>query len=333
MAPNSLGPLDAIDLSVILKWQNGGWSVIGRDFLQPFPASLTTNIRSPRRRPCHSTTFSISPNAQSFLIVANRHDAAQVVPAGRSLRHGDKARFDSSDDAGTSASLRRAAATDRDTAAYTLAKAARYLRLPSATLRSWVLGREYPTAEGGDESSALIRPASKRPALLSFPNLIEAHVLRSLRTEHGVPVKALRDALANAQKTLGIDRLLLRPELRATAGKVFLDRYGELIDLSASGQLAMRQLFNEHLKRIEWDKSNSPIRLYPFLSVVSTSGERPIVINPHIAFGRPVVERRGVSTSAIVKRIDAGESVEDVANDYDLGQAEIEQAILYERAA
>jgi uncharacterized protein (DUF433 family) len=231
-----------------------------------------------------------------------------------------------------SASPGRTAASDRDAAAYTLAEAARYLRLPAATLRSWVLGREYPTAEGGGEFPPLIRPASKRPPLLSFPNLIEAHVLRSLRTEHGVPVKALRDALAYAQKTLGIDRLLLRPELRATAGKVFLDRYGELIDLSASGQLAMRQLFNEHLKRIEWDKSNSPVRLYPFLSVVS-SGERPIVINPHIAFGRPVVERRGVSTSAIVERIDAGESVEDVANDYDLGQAEIEQAILYERAA
>ena len=111
-----------------------------------------------------------------------------------------------------------------------------------ATLRSWVLGRDYPTAEGGGAFPPLIRPASKRPPLLSFPNLIEAHILRSLRTEHGVPVKALRDALAYAQKTLGIDRLLLRPELRATAGKVFLDRYGELIDLSASGQLAMRQL-------------------------------------------------------------------------------------------
>ena len=126
---------------------------------------------------------------------------------------------------------------------------------------------------------------------------------------------------------------MLRPELRANAGKVFLDRYNELIDLSASGQLAMRQLFNEHLNRIEWDKSESPIRLYPFLSVVSAGGERPIVINPHIAFGRPVVESKGVSTSVIVERIDAGESVEDVANDYDLGPSAIEQAILYQRAA
>jgi uncharacterized protein (DUF433 family) len=41
----------------------------------------------------------------------------------------------------------------------------------------------------------------------------------------------------------------------------------------------------------------------------------------------------GVSTSAIAARIDAGESVDDIAADYDLGLPEIEQAILYERAA
>jgi uncharacterized protein (DUF433 family) len=244
-----------------------------------------------------------------------------------------QARFDSKGLCQDVMSAGRTDASDRDTAAYTLAEAARYLRLPSATLRSWVLGRDYPTVEGGAKFPPLIRPSSKKPPLLSFSNLIEAHVLRSLRTEHGVPVKALRDALSYAEKTLRIERLLLRPELRANAGKVFLDRYNELIDLSASGQLAMRQLFNEHLNRIEWDKSKFPIRLYPFLSVVSSGGERPIVINPHIAFGRPVVESKGISTSTIVERIDAGESVEDVAYDYDLGETEIEQAILYERAA
>lgn len=232
-----------------------------------------------------------------------------------------------------SVSHRKPAASDRDSAAYTLAEAARYLRLPAATLRSWVLGREYPTAEGRSQFPPLLSPASRRPPLLSFSNLIEAHVLRSLRTDHGVPVKALRSALAFAEKTLRIDRLLLRPELRADAGKVFLDRYGELIDLSASGQLAMRRLFDAHLKRIDWDTAKIPVRLYPFLSEAAPSDARPIVIDPRIAFGRPVVQRKGVSTSAIAERIDAGESVEDVAADYDLGGSEIEQAILYERAA
>jgi uncharacterized protein (DUF433 family) len=221
----------------------------------------------------------------------------------------------------------------RDLAAYTLAEAARYLRLPVATLRSWALGRQYPTAEGGGRFPPLIRPASRRPPLLSFSNLIEAHVLRSLRTEHGVSVKALRKAVDLAERQLGIDRLLLRPELRTSAGKVFLDRYGELIELSASGQLAMRRLFDEHLKRVEWDSSKFPVRLFPFVSAAAPSEERPIVIDPRIAFGRPVVERRSVSTAAIAERIDAGESVEDVAADYDLRPADIEQAALYERAA
>jgi len=231
------------------------------------------------------------------------------------------------------ANHRKATASDRDFAAYTLAEAARYLRLPAATLRSWVLGRQYPTTDGSGQFPPLIRPSSRQPPLLSFSNLIEAHVLRSLRTDHGVPVKALRSALAYAEKTLGIDRLLLRPQLRTDAGAVFLDRYGELIELTASGQLAMHRLFAEHLKRVEWDSSRFPVRLYPFLSTAAPSEDRPIVIDPRIAFGRPVVQRKGISTSAIADRLDAGESVDEIAADYELGPAEIEQAILYERAA
>ena len=227
----------------------------------------------------------------------------------------------------------RTGANYREFPAYTLAEAARYLRLPAATLRSWVLGREYPKAEGSGQFPPLIHPASKLPPLLSFSNLIEAHVLRSLRTEHGVPVKALRNALAYSEESLGIDRLLLRPELRTEAGKVFLERYGKLIELSASGQLAMRRLFFDHLKRVEYDASRFPVRLYPFLSTVAPAEERPIVIDPQIAFGRPVVGRQAISTLAIVERVDAGETVDDVAADYDLKPAEVEQAIVYERAA
>ena len=95
----------------------------------------------------------------------------------------------------------------------------------------------------------------------------------------------------------------------------------------------MCRLLEEHLKRIEWDVAKFPARLYPFVSAISPSEERLIAIDPRIAFGRPVLLRRGVSTSTIADRIDAGETVEDIAADYDLGPAEIEQAALYERAA
>jgi uncharacterized protein (DUF433 family) len=42
---------------------------------------------------------------------------------------------------------------------------------------------------------------------------------------------------------------------------------------------------------------------------------------------------KNISTAAIADRIDSGESVEDIAADYDLDQSEIEEAVLYERAA
>lgn len=220
----------------------------------------------------------------------------------------------------------------RDQPAYGLAEAARYLKLPAATLRSWVIGRAYPRGQSMATFQALIKPARKQPPLLSFYNLIEAHVLHSLRTDHGVAIKELRKAIRYAERTLNIDRLLLSKELSTHAGAVFLEKYGELINLSASGQTAMRRLLEEHLKRVEWDQWKFPVRLYPYVWAEPTTA-RPIAIDPGIAFGRPVVLRMGVATGVIAERIDAGETIAELAADYDLKPEEIEEAVLYERAA
>ena len=131
----------------------------------------------------------------------------------------------------------------RNQPAYTLAEAARYIKLPPATLRSWVVGRPYPKAGGVKNFQPLIRPAGGTPPVLSFYNLIEAHVLHSLRTDHGIAIRELRRAIVYAEKTLKIERLLMHKDLCTHAGEVFLDEYGRLINLSASGQLAMRRLF------------------------------------------------------------------------------------------
>jgi hypothetical protein len=118
-----------------------------------------------------------------------------------------------------------------------MSEAVRYLRVSAATLRSWFVGRPYPTARGTSKFRPLLKPARIDPTTLSFSNLIEAHILRSLRTEHGVPLGAVRKALTYAERELQIEHLLLREELRTAGGALFLDRYGELVNLSASGSL------------------------------------------------------------------------------------------------
>lgn len=143
----------------------------------------------------------------------------------------------------------------------------------------------------------------------------------------------MRDAIGYAESQLKIERLLLDKRLRTEAGQLFLDRYGKLINVSKSGQLAMRKVFEDHLRRIEWSDLPYPIRLYPFVSGTADSSDRSIAIDPQVAFGRPIIVRTGVSTHAISDRIDAGESLNELAEDYGLRIDEIEQAVLYERAA
>ena len=50
----------------------------------------------------------------------------------------------------------------RNEPAYPLTEAARYIKLPPATLRAWTFGRPYPTAQGSGHFRPIIRPASPR---------------------------------------------------------------------------------------------------------------------------------------------------------------------------
>lgn len=222
----------------------------------------------------------------------------------------------------------------RDLPTYTVADAARILRMPSATLRSWLFGREYETLEGAQKFGRLIEPPTDAYGRLSFTNLIEAHVLRALRTKHGVPMRAVRRALDFAQRECDIDRLLIHEQLKAAPGRLFLDEYGALVELPPGGQLALRQVFEAHLERVLFDaRDHLPIRLFPWFPIESERAKRTIALDPRVSFGDPVTNRRGIRTAIIAARFESGETIPELAADYDLKDAEIEDAILFERAA
>lgn len=220
-----------------------------------------------------------------------------------------------------------------DQPAYPISEAASYVRVAPATLRSWVNGRSYPKAGGTGHFRPLILPADRARGLLSFNNLVEAHVLRALRAKHGTSIRAIRTALEYAQRELGVERLLLSHELSTDAQDVFLGCYGALINLSRSGQLAMQSVLSAHLKRVDWEDSRLPVRLFPFVGPDAVADSRHIAIDPAVGFGRPIIFRRGISTHVIVDRIDAGETVQDIAADYELATSEVEEAVVYEQAA
>ena len=215
----------------------------------------------------------------------------------------------------------------RELPAYGVAEAAHYLLVPRATLRSWVVGMSYGSDPNRKFFKPVIQPAAASPVALSFINLIEAHVLSAIRRKHRVDMPAVRRAIAYLKKEFGSPHPLADHKFETNGVDLFVERFGQLMSVSQGGQLAVRELLQAHLRRIDRDDKGFPVRLYPFTRVDETEQPKNIVIDPFVSFGKAVITGTGVSTDIVAERFKAGESADELANDYGCNREKIEEAI------
>lgn len=222
----------------------------------------------------------------------------------------------------------------RDLPRYSYPEAARATGVPVSTVAAWVRGQAYRRKHDEGYFEPVIQRPDANDERLSFYNLIEVHVLRHLR-RHVDPVRltTVREARGVAQARFGIARLLIHEDLHWSAGQLFLERLSELEHLSRSEQLVMRDILLDSLNRITFDNHKLPSDFSPVERLTANMGKKLILVSPLISFGRPIVRRRGISTRAIADRLNAGESADAVMRDYEIEQAELEEALAYEAAA
>ena len=221
--------------------------------------------------------------------------------------------------------------------AYTVAEAAHYLRMPDETLRSWVVGRFYPASGQTRRFPPLIHADDPKHRYLSFINLVEGHVLAAIRRHHQVRLPKVRLALDYVRKQFGVERPLADVSFQTDGLDLFVERYGQLINVSREGQLAMKEILGVYLKRIERDIKGLPIKLYPFTRDSESepsprSDPRIVVISPMVSFGRAVIAGTGIPASSIYERYRAGDSTARLAEDFRLETSAIEEAIRCEAA-
>jgi uncharacterized protein (DUF433 family) len=218
----------------------------------------------------------------------------------------------------------------RDIPAYRFAEAAKYLNIALPTLRSWIKGRFYEV-KGGRKffKPVFYLPDPKQP-LLSYINLVEAFVLSSLRRKHMIDLGKIRTAIRALEKEFNSKHPLAEYEFETYGKDVFVEKYGQLIDIGKGGQLAMRQLLQEYLTRVEHDPSGKAAKLYPFVRLNGTDQPKTVVINPYVSFGKPVIAGTGLPTHVVAERYKAGDSIPDLTRDYGRKEEEINDAIRYE---
>jgi uncharacterized protein (DUF433 family) len=206
---------------------------------------------------------------------------------------------------------------------YGLSEAALYLRVPIKTLEYWAFGR--------GKISPMIRVAEKRPRALSFMNLLECHMLAAMRSLYDLRLPKIRRAVAQLNETSKFKHPLIEEPLYTNRIDVLIKEIDKLVNLSRGGQLAIPEIFEVHLERIEYDKGI--FKFYPFVRERSAAEPKLIVINPALGFGKPVIAGTGISTAVIASRFNARESVPELAKEYGLEEKQIEEAIRWETRA
>lgn len=207
----------------------------------------------------------------------------------------------------------------RDTPIYTVVDVAAYVGIPRSTLRHWI--------KSPKNGRALIEISDGK---LSFYNLLEAHVL-SVVLRRKAWLRRVRLAVDNIrERRPDSEHPLLSPELRTASGyrDLFIESItGDIENASkGTGQLLIRQMLKEHLKRIDFDASGGPYRLRPF-------NYQRIGLDHRVLGGRPAVLGTRIPVGVLASRRRAGETIEAIARDYDLPAASIREAIKYAKAA
>jgi uncharacterized protein (DUF433 family) len=110
---------------------------------------------------------------------------------------------------------------------------------------------------------------------------------------------------------------------------LFVDSMERWVNVTCSGQLAMKETLKFLLTRIEWDERGIASRLFP---LIQTEGDstKILCIDPHISFGKPTIVGTGIPTAAIADLYEAGEEVEDIADEFNCTSDQVRTAIRFE---
>ena len=219
-------------------------------------------------------------------------------------------------------------ADPRDIPAYSIFEAAHYLGVPTSTLRSWFAGQTYHHDGERRQFHAVIRPADPKSHSLSFSNLVEAYVLTAIRRKHHIGLPTIRRSINYLVKKLGSKRPLLEEQFATHGADLFVERVGQIINLSKNGQIEMADLIRAYLERVERDAKGVPIKLYPFMrSQPPREQPRTVVIDPRVSFGKPVVAGTGIPTAVLAEQFKAGDTVPVLAKDYGASEEAVWDAI------
>lgn len=225
-----------------------------------------------------------------------------------------------------------------DVPLYHLREAARFVGIAPSTLQKWVHGRDYHAGGSLRFSGPVILPADPAQGMLSFANLLEAHLLEVTRKER-IRLIDVREAVHMIQEEDPTERHpLLTGKFYRHGKQLFVQCLSEKIAASRPrvGQRPLGDFLDKvveqigrdldfYLDRIVRDSEDNPYQLFP----VRRNENKVVMVDFEVSGGQPVVAGTGIQVEFLRDLQRAGMSIPEIANQYRLASDVVAEAIEY----
>lgn len=221
---------------------------------------------------------------------------------------------------------------------YSRAEVARLLSLGPGRVTSWVRGYRYAWGpkerRRRGEQPAVIKtdiPTIEGSLSVSFLELVELFVVKQFR-DKGIPLQTVRVAWNHAARAFKTLHPFADRRVFTDGGHIFMalrddELWPDVLEVSSRRtpfQITAGPIFKQSLNEIEFDKHTElASRWWP------QGRQVPIVLDPTIAFGAPVVLGTRVPT-AIIARFAVTRRIDVVAAAFELPPEQVEAAVSFE---
>jgi uncharacterized protein (DUF433 family) len=189
--------------------------------------------------------------------------------------------------------------------------------------RRWLAGYNRIDAEGNRVSSRPITSTDRDLEAVSFLDLMEVVAVAGLK-DLGFSIRQIRGIVENCQKLLHVERPLVSLTFKTDGREIFVPHDDSLLEVGRRrGARAWDEVLNPFLQKLDYTEKLAS-RWWPL------GKDQPIIVDPSYGYGLPVVVNSGVRTEIIRERFGAGDSYEQIAQDFGLEPPDVERALQFE---
>lgn len=211
-----------------------------------------------------------------------------------------------------------------DRPVYSHADVDRHLGLHAGTARRWLNGYR----RGSRDYGPVLREEPITKDAVTWGEFVETRLLSEFR-DRGATVQSMRPAVLRLRAEFGRYPLALARPFLEVEGRELVRRIQDEVDLPPelrfvvvrSGQGQISTAVNRFVKAVEFDEG-SAVRVRP------AGADSLVVVDPNRQAGRPVV--RSVPTDVVLEQFNAGVSVAEIAELWELSTGEVESALRFE---